>query len=221
MQRLENLLQESETITLEDPPEDTILQSPLSIWGQRKKEVQQCWQEARPQNLANLLSAERIPTMTCSHCHVREAIIRCRECLPSEWFCECCDTLIHKHHILHSSPGVIDFERSGYWPATMQAQTLFHQDLFHLFEAMKTAAPGMSVKAFTALLDQRTKQFGRTGKVNADAFQRSFLQYVYCNSEQNQLLGKEPFLCPACSPEMVAVSVDGNRKLYRFQKTNH
>lgn len=102
MQRLENLLQESETITLEDPPEDTILQSPLSIWGQRKKEVQQCWQEARPQNLANLLSAERIPTMTCSHCHVREAIIRCRECLPSEWFCECCDTLIHKHHILHS-----------------------------------------------------------------------------------------------------------------------
>lgn len=46
------------------------------------------------------------------------------------------------------------------------------------------------------------------------------MQYVYCNSEQNQLLGKEPFLCPACSPEMVAVSVDGNRKLYRFQKTN-
>ncbi|RXN36899.1 hypothetical protein ROHU_002539 [Labeo rohita] len=43
----------------------------------------------------------------------------------------------------------------------MQAQTLFHQDLFHSFEAMKTAAPGMSVKAFTAMLDQRTKQFGR------------------------------------------------------------
>ncbi|XP_050958154.1 uncharacterized protein LOC127159342, partial [Labeo rohita] len=85
---------------------------------------------------------------------------------------------------------------------------------------MKTAAPGMSVKAFTAMLDQRTKQFGRTGKVNADAFQRSFLQYVYYNTEVNQLLGKEPFVCPACSPEMVAVSVDGNRKLYKFQKTN-
>ncbi|RXN13634.1 putative protein si:dkey-29d5.2 [Labeo rohita] len=131
-----------------------------------------------------------VPVLTCKHC-------------KKQW-----------------APEVSDFARSGYWPATMQAQTLFHQDLFHSFEAMKTAAPGMSVKAFTAMLDQRTKQFGRTGKVNADAFQRSFLQYVYCNTEVNQLLGKEPFVCPACSPEMVAVSVDGNRKLYRFQKTN-
>ncbi|KAK1879146.1 Androglobin [Dissostichus eleginoides] len=49
----------------------------------------------------------------------------------------------------------------------MQAQTLFHQDLFHSFEAMKTAAPGMSRQAFTAMLDQRTKQFGRTGKEGA------------------------------------------------------
>lgn len=69
-----------------------------------------------------------------------------------------------KHCNEQWTPGVIDFERSGYWPATMQAQTLFHQDLFYSFEAMKTAAPGMSVKAFTALLDQRTKQFGRVSK---------------------------------------------------------
>ena len=60
----------------------------------------------------------------------------------------------------------------------------------------------------------------QTGNVNADAFQRSFLQYVYCKSEESKLLGKDSFICPACSPEMVAVSVDGNGKLYRFQKTN-
>ncbi|XP_042575480.1 uncharacterized protein LOC109070119 isoform X2 [Cyprinus carpio] len=121
-----------------------------------------------------------VPVLTCKHCN-------------KQW-----------------APEVSDFVRSGYWPATMQAQTLFHQDLFHSFEAMKTTAPGMSVKAFTAMLDQRTKWFGR----------RSFLQYVYCNSEEDQLLEKEPFVCPACSPETVAVSVDGNRKLYRFQKAN-
>lgn len=46
----------------------------------------------------------------------------------------------------------------------MQAQTLFHQDLFHSFEAMKPTAPGMSVKAFTAMLDQRTNHFGRVSK---------------------------------------------------------
>ncbi|KAF3858822.1 hypothetical protein F7725_012023 [Dissostichus mawsoni] len=56
-----------------------------------------------------------------------------------------------------------------------------------------------------------TNMITYTGKVNADAFQISFLQYVYCKFEENKLLG---------SPEMVAVSVDGNRKLYRFQKIN-
>lgn len=69
-----------------------------------------------------------------------------------------------KHCKKQWAPEVSDFVRSGYWPATMQAQTLFHQDLFHSFEAMKTAAPGMSVKAFTAMLDQRTKQFARVSK---------------------------------------------------------
>ncbi|KAL1276160.1 hypothetical protein QQF64_035783 [Cirrhinus molitorella] len=54
----------------------------------------------------------------------------------------------------------------------MQAQTLFHQDLFHSFEAMKTAAPGMSVKAFTAVLDQRTKQF----EEQANGWQQKTLQ---------------------------------------------
>ncbi|KAJ8337428.1 hypothetical protein SKAU_G00386480 [Synaphobranchus kaupii] len=42
------------------------------------------------------------------------------------------------------APDVCDFVRSGYWPTTMLAQTLFHQDLFESFEAMKTTAPGMS-----------------------------------------------------------------------------
>lgn len=72
-----------------------------------------------------------VPQLTCIHCH-------------SQW-----------------TPDVADFVRSGYWPTTMQAQTLFQQDLFESFEAMKTTAPGMSRQAFTAMLDQRTRHFGR------------------------------------------------------------
>ncbi len=69
-----------------------------------------------------------------------------------------------KHCNKQWAPEVSDFVRSGYCPATMQAQTLFHQDLFHSSEAMKPTAPGMSVKAFTAMLDQRINQFGRVSK---------------------------------------------------------
>lgn len=79
-----------------------------------------------------------VPVLTCKHCN-------------KQW-----------------APEVGDFVRSGYWPATMHSQTLFHQDLFRSFEAMKTASPGMSMKGFTAMLDQRTEQFGRVSKFEAD-----------------------------------------------------
>ncbi len=96
MQRHDDLLRDSESIDGQEFSQ----QPPLSSWCQRQLEVQQCWQQARPQNVVNLLSAENIVQMTCKHCHVREAIIRCGECLLSEWFCAECDQLVHKHHTL-------------------------------------------------------------------------------------------------------------------------
>ncbi|XP_046873291.1 uncharacterized protein LOC124465508 isoform X2 [Hypomesus transpacificus] len=240
MRQLEDLLQDSENME----SQDFVQQPPLSSWSQRQKEVQQCWQQANHHGwIFQIHPTNRV-------CDTGKYSICEQDCflptaLPQRiWSCDTADAAVSvgrsiilvcingrydlhvpvltcKHCNQKWAPEVSDFVKSGYWPATMQAQTLFHQDLFHSFEAMKTAAPGMSRQAFTAMLDQSTKQYGRTGKVNADAFQRSFLQFVYCNYEENQLLGKEPLVCPACSPEMVAVSVDGNRKLYRFQKTNH
>lgn len=104
MQRLEDLLRDSESID-----GHAFAQQPsLSSWCQRQKGVQQCWQQARPQNIHNLLSAENIVQMKCNRCHVTEAIIRCRECLPSEWFCAECDQLVHKRHTLHSRQTTIN-----------------------------------------------------------------------------------------------------------------
>ncbi|KAJ8387989.1 hypothetical protein AAFF_G00147800 [Aldrovandia affinis] len=37
--------------------------------------------------------------------------------------------------------------------------------------------------------------------------------------ELEKLCKVELFTCPACTPHMLAVSVDGNRKLYRFKNT--
>lgn len=98
MQRHDDLLRDSESID----GQEFAKQPPLSSWCQRQIEVQQCWQQARPQNIANLLSAENIFQMTCKHWHMREVIICCGECLSSEWFCAECDQWVHKHHTLHS-----------------------------------------------------------------------------------------------------------------------
>ncbi|KAL3975355.1 hypothetical protein ACER0C_021241 [Sarotherodon galilaeus] len=85
------------------------------------------------------------------------------------------------------------------------------------FYDIKKAAPGMSLKAFVKMLDERTAHFGRTGRISADAFSRSFLEWSAVKFEVDRMCKEPCFSCPACTPDMLAVSVDGNRKLYRFQ----
>ncbi|KAJ8378715.1 hypothetical protein AAFF_G00236930 [Aldrovandia affinis] len=77
----------------------------------------------------------------------------------------------------------------------------------------------MSRQAFVEMLNQRTLRFGRAGKILADTFGRSFEQWCLVRHELEKLCKVELFTCPACTPHMLAVSVDGNRKLYRFKNT--
>ncbi|KAF4114134.1 hypothetical protein G5714_004357 [Onychostoma macrolepis] len=81
---------------------------------------------------------------------------------------------------------------------------------------LKVIAPALSRQAFAKLLEHRTKCGGRSGPVCGDTLQRSFLEFSYCAFEEDHLSCGAPFTCPACTPDMLAISVDGNRKLYRF-----
>ncbi|XP_051997376.1 uncharacterized protein LOC127654291 [Xyrauchen texanus] len=113
--------------------------------------------------------------------------------------------------------GVADLNRSDYWPATLQFATVYATDVFFSFEEIKMAAPGLSCQAFLRMLNQRTVRFGRTGKISADSFLKSFFEWEAVRFELDNICKEEPFNCPACTPEMLAVSVDGNRKHYRFK----
>ncbi|XP_055789100.1 uncharacterized protein LOC129861926 isoform X2 [Salvelinus fontinalis] len=111
-----------------------------------------------------------------------------------------------------------DLIKNGYWPATVNCDTIYQVDLFSSFEELKVSAPGMSRLAFMRILEQRTDYFGRNGMICGDTFQKSFFEWTYCRSEIDQVCDIQYFDCPACSPSMLAVSVDGNKKLYRFKK---
>ncbi|XP_073672422.1 uncharacterized protein [Paramisgurnus dabryanus] len=113
--------------------------------------------------------------------------------------------------------GVADLIRSGYWPATLHFATIYATDVFISFEDMKMAAPGLSCQAFLRMLDKRTEHFGRSGKISPDSFQKSFFEWKAVQYEVENICKEEPFICPACTPSMLAVSVDGNRKHYRFK----
>ncbi|ROL51975.1 hypothetical protein DPX16_19494 [Anabarilius grahami] len=124
-------------------------------------------------------------------------------------FCEACQATW--------TAAVADLNSSDYWPATLQFATIYTTDIFFSFEEMKMVAPGLSCQAFLRMLDQRTVRFGRTGKISADSFQKSFFEWEAVRFEVDSICKEEPFICPACTPNMLAVSVDGNRKHYRFK----
>ncbi|XP_045557505.1 uncharacterized protein [Salmo salar] len=111
-----------------------------------------------------------------------------------------------------------DLIKNGFWPATVNCDTIYQVDVFSSFEELKVSAPGMSRLAFIRILEQRTDFFGRNGMICGDTFQKSFFEWTYCRSEIEQVCDIQYFDCPACSPSMLAVSVDGNKKLYRFKK---
>ncbi|KAI9525209.1 hypothetical protein NQZ68_009889 [Dissostichus eleginoides] len=56
-----------------------------------------------------------------------------------------------------------------------------------------------------------------SGKISADSFQKSFSEWEAFRFEVENICKEESFICPACTPDMLAVSVDGNRKHYRFK----
>ncbi|KAF4101009.1 hypothetical protein G5714_019205 [Onychostoma macrolepis] len=112
---------------------------------------------------------------------------------------------------------ISDLVESGYLPATVNFETLYLVDLFTTYEDLKITAPGMSRQAFVSMLECRTKLFGRSGKICGDTMQRAFLEWAYAKIEVDKLSQVQHFQCPACTPSMLAVAVDGNRKLYIFK----
>ncbi|XP_028438664.1 uncharacterized protein LOC114558707 isoform X1 [Perca flavescens] len=117
------------------------------------------------------------------------------------------------------TPDMSDLIRSGYWPASVNADTLFSMDVFTSFEELKTVAPSLSRQGFLRMLEKRTCQFGRASKIHGDVFQRSYLEYTFCQYHCENMASVEHFTCPACTPNMIALCADGNRKQYRFRQS--
>ncbi|XP_051738605.1 uncharacterized protein LOC127506293 isoform X3 [Ctenopharyngodon idella] len=118
------------------------------------------------------------------------------------------------------SVGLSDLLKSGYWPASIHFETVYEAGLFRSFLDLKLFAPGLSRQAFLGMLDRRTEYNGRSGKICGDTFQKALLEWTFAQHEVERLCGVQPFKCPACSPSMHAISVDGNRKLYRFHNAH-
>ncbi|CAM4573686.1 unnamed protein product [Leuciscus chuanchicus] len=99
---------------------------------------------------------------------------------------------------------ISDLVENGYWPATVNFETLYMVDLFTTYEDLKITAPGMLRQAFVSMLECRTKLFGRSGKICGDTMQRVFLEWAYAKFEVDKLSQVQHFQCPACTPSIDA-----------------
>ncbi|XP_056612845.1 uncharacterized protein LOC130428680 isoform X1 [Triplophysa dalaica] len=118
-------------------------------------------------------------------------------------------------------PGLREVQDTGYWPGTINFSTLYDFEVFLSFEDLKMAAPGLSRLAFIRMLDMKTAHYGRSGNLCGDAFYKSFLEWSICRYEVDKICGTQHFKCTACTPLMLPVAVDGNRKLHRFKKAGN
>ena len=59
------------------------------------------------------------------------------------------------------TPGLVDVQQSGYWPATIQSSVLYDCEVFKAFEDFKLASPGSSRLAMVKMLNMKTTSYGR------------------------------------------------------------
>ncbi|XP_057186021.1 uncharacterized protein LOC130551973 isoform X2 [Triplophysa rosa] len=174
-------------------------------WGTRTAASPERWGEARPSLINNRLATEQIEGQLCLECRYELSLphLHCEKCRET-WV-----------------PGVLEMQKSGYWPATMNFCTIYDEEVFMSFKDLKMAASGLSRLAFIRMLDMKTVHYGRNGTLCGDTFLKSFFEWSICLYEVDKICGDQHFMCPACTPLMLAVAVDGNRKLHRFKKAGN
>ncbi|XP_046893621.1 uncharacterized protein LOC124479116 isoform X2 [Hypomesus transpacificus] len=106
---------------------------------------------------------------------------------------------------------------------------LFHVDVFQSYLELKMSAPGLSRLAFTTMLDKKNSRFGRvstvcgtnsgyihhclSGKISGDTFHQSVMEWAICRYEVDKICQEQLFVCPPCTPEMLAVAVELQKKM--------
>ncbi|XP_016426838.1 uncharacterized protein LOC107754770 [Sinocyclocheilus rhinocerous] len=60
-----------------------------------------------------------------------------------------------------------------------------------------------------------------SGTLCGNTFLKSFFEWSICRYEVDKICDEQHFMCPACTPLMLAIAVDGNRKLHRFKKAGN
>eukprot|EP00897_Mesotaenium_endlicherianum_P010228 jgi/Mesen1/9233/ME000595S08637 len=112
---------------------------------------------------------------------------------------------------------VLDY---GAFPGTVKrCTTAFDQDMLSVCDKVLNVAPGTSLKSFMNILRYNGKREGRGQGVPVDSFSRAY--HEWCKAHYEVTYTKDHrngFDCPVCKGDQHSCMVDGNRKLFRWDK---
>ncbi|XP_066911104.1 uncharacterized protein, partial [Clytia hemisphaerica] len=109
---------------------------------------------------------------------------------------------------------------SGFWPSSpTHFGCLIDVDVFLTWDQFKKHMPGSSSTAFLDSLNDLTLYFGRQGRIVPSSFYQGFKQWNFIRYELDMKKGMDWMKCPCCSIKQHACHIDGNAKLYRYQRS--
>ncbi|XP_045585129.2 uncharacterized protein [Procambarus clarkii] len=108
--------------------------------------------------------------------------------------------------------------QSGFYSTGRNSSTFYSINLLDSWHFLKRSSPGTSLQALVSALELFGASRGRHGPINFETTKRVFFEWRFHQYQLGRIKGKFDKGCPACDTTPVAVHIDGNKKLYRYNK---
>nr|XP_045587889.1 uncharacterized protein LOC123749812 isoform X3 [Procambarus clarkii] len=108
--------------------------------------------------------------------------------------------------------------QSGFYSTGRNSSTFYSINLLDSWHFLKRSSPGTSLQALVSALELFGASRGRHGPINFETTKRVFFEWRFHQYELGRIKGEFDKGCPACDTTPVAVHIDGNKKLYRYNK---
>ncbi|XP_069172792.1 uncharacterized protein [Procambarus clarkii] len=108
--------------------------------------------------------------------------------------------------------------QSGFYSTGRNSSTFYSINLLDSWHFLKRSSPGTSLQALVSALELFGASRGRHGPINFETTKRVFFEWRFHQYELGRIKGEFDKGCPACDTTPVAVHIDGNKKLYCYNK---
>nr|XP_045618164.1 uncharacterized protein LOC123770371 [Procambarus clarkii] len=107
----------------------------------------------------------------------------------------------------------------GYFcSSARKSNTFFSTKLLNNWHFLKRNSPGLSMKSLLIALQALGSHNGRDGCINFEAAKRTFQEWRFMQYELANVQSYNKNVCPACHTNPFAIHIDGNKKLFRYEK---